>query len=236
MSMKKLLTTLFLAVLSQQTLAATTTVVGIDFLDTANSVAASTGSFASNDPTQLTKVNSAVDGNAAAYTWGLSDPSTLDVMLGSGGANVADVNLTLLFVGSNPHTGTVSLFGGSGGTSSSYEYSLTPYRQGLTPAEDIWTGYTGYNSVESVEENGEPTTTTLGIFALTINLAQAFPTFNGTFNGVSLNIYDLDSSTGAVLYDSGLSLVGTTAVPVPAAVWLFGSGLVGLAGIARKRA
>ena len=33
-----------------------------------------------------------------------------------------------------------------------------------------------------------------------------------------------------------LSLTGTvTAVPVPAAVWLFGSGLVGLAGIARRR-
>jgi hypothetical protein len=33
-----------------------------------------------------------------------------------------------------------------------------------------------------------------------------------------------------------LSLTGTiTAVPVPAAVWLFGSGLVGLAGVARRR-
>ena len=29
--------------------------------------------------------------------------------------------------------------------------------------------------------------------------------------------------------------VSTTAVPVPAAVWLFGSGLVGLIGIARKK-
>ena len=30
-------------------------------------------------------------------------------------------------------------------------------------------------------------------------------------------------------------LVTTSAVPVPAAVWLFGSGLVGLAGVARRR-
>ena len=39
---------------------------------------------------------------------------------------------------------------------------------------------------------------------------------------------------GGVLY--GLHLEGTiSAVPVPAAVWLFGSGLIGLAGFARKK-
>ena len=32
---------------------------------------------------------------------------------------------------------------------------------------------------------------------------------------------------------TGAGLV--SAVPVPAAVWLFGSGLVGLAGVARRR-
>jgi hypothetical protein len=32
-------------------------------------------------------------------------------------------------------------------------------------------------------------------------------------------------------------MIGTvTPVPIPAAVWLFGSGLLGLAGIVRKRA
>ena len=50
------------------------------------------------------------------------------------------------------------------------------------------------------------------------------------------------SGFGGVAYT--LSLVGTisggaitaaSAVPVPAAVWLFGSGLVGLAGVARRR-
>ena len=42
------------------------------------------------------------------------------------------------------------------------------------------------------------------------------------------------SGFGGVAY--GLNLTGTiSAVPVPAAVWLFGSGLVGLAGIARRR-
>ena len=34
----------------------------------------------------------------------------------------------------------------------------------------------------------------------------------------------------------GTFLVRTTVVPVPAAVWLFGSGLIGLAGFARRKA
>jgi len=42
-----------------------------------------------------------------------------------------------------------------------------------------------------------------------------------------------DSSSAGGAYD--LSISGVSAVPVPAAVWLFGSGLLALAGIARKK-
>lgn len=38
------------------------------------------------------------------------------------------------------------------------------------------------------------------------------------------------------LADFDFQLTGTPEVPVPAAVWLFGSGLIGLAGFARRRA
>ena len=41
-------------------------------------------------------------------------------------------------------------------------------------------------------------------------------------------------SPSGVYYDN-LSLAGTSAVPVPAAAWLFGSGLLGLIGFARRR-
>lgn len=45
------------------------------------------------------------------------------------------------------------------------------------------------------------------------------------------NIYDITFSNGSVL-----SIDATpTVVPVPAAVWLFGSGLLGLVGIARRK-
>ena len=229
--MKKFITTVFLAMLSQQALAITTA-AGIDFLDIAGA-ATSTATFDTNDATQGTPLNSAVDGNAGSYTWGVSNPLILDVSF-SGAADVAAVNLTMLFVGSNPHTGSLNLSGGTGGTSSAVDFSLIPY-DGST-----FTGYTGFNSVTAAQEPGgagdptaaTPPATTLGIFALTVNLADTFGSGFGTFTNVQLNIYDGFGGN----YDSALSLVGTTAVvPVPAAVWLFGSGLIGLVGVARRR-
>lgn len=43
-------------------------------------------------------------------------------------------------------------------------------------------------------------------------------------------LINIDTSTGVVSYNAAVS-----AVPVPAAAWLFGSGLMGLVGIARRR-
>ena len=45
-----------------------------------------------------------------------------------------------------------------------------------------------------------------------------------------------DPSIGGFRYNLNLvGTIGASAVPVPAALWLFGSGLIGLAGIARSR-
>lgn len=49
------------------------------------------------------------------------------------------------------------------------------------------------------------------------------------FTGGSLNSSQSDINAGSYL-------VRTSVVPVPAAAWLFGSGLIGLAGIARRKA
>jgi len=51
---------------------------------------------------------------------------------------------------------------------------------------------------------------------------------NGPFSGFNAN-FDMTSVTMTNYTPT------PSAVPVPAAVWLFGSGLVGLAGIARRR-
>ncbi len=58
----------------------------------------------------------------------------------------------------------------------------------------------------------------------------------GTYSFSSYSIAAL-SDIGRVnaSYDFDLQLYDVSAVPVPAAFWLFGSGLIGLAGLARKR-
>ncbi len=75
---------------------------------------------------------------------------------------------------------------------------------------------------------------------------------NGNLVGVTENLYYLTGGGGvaskttnvlegtATLSASGLTLAGNggggTPMPIPTAVWLFGSGLVGLAGVARRKA
>jgi hypothetical protein len=56
------------------------------------------------------------------------------------------------------------------------------------------------------------------------------PVFYGNGNAVSLS-FVLDQGAGQVLVVDVIQ-----SVPVPATVWLFGSGLIGLVGIARRRA
>ena len=63
---------------------------------------------------------------------------------------------------------------------------------------------------------------------------QAFMGSNGAvadFNSNFTSFDDFDMLVGDWQTD-----IQITAVPVPAAVWLFGSGLIGLAGVARRKA
>jgi len=57
---------------------------------------------------------------------------------------------------------------------------------------------------------------------------------------ISLNAYGtldvtLSATSGDFYFDDATLTANTTVVPVPAALWLFGSGLLALAGAARKR-
>jgi hypothetical protein len=91
---------------------------------------------------------------------------------------------------------------------------------------------------EGAASGSSLTTDALGnITGGAITLVAAVPT--GTIGTLAINA---DASTWAFTI-SGLdiaqgtgSFVAVAAVPVPAAAWLFGSALVGLAGIGRKRA
>ncbi len=216
--MKKLLLGLGFALFSQQLLAVTTTVAGIDFLDIANTRGTTVGAYTTNFvPTGSVNADSIVDSNGATWVFSKDSTATLDLSFGlSPGAvfAVSDVDLSILFVGDAGHSGTITLLGGDQSGSITQPFSIGP-----------GVNYTGFNSVTSNPPavNGG-TQTTFGIFAANMNLAAAF---SGTFTGVQLDI-----SNGSAVP----SLVGTVAVvPVPAAVWLFGSGLLGLVGVARRK-
>jgi len=60
------------------------------------------------------------------------------------------------------------------------------------------------------------------------------PSWNGKTLEFGFNSAATAYTMSGVYYDN-LSLTGTPAVPVPAALWLFGSGLLGLIGVARRR-
>jgi len=92
-------------------------------------------------------------------------------------------------------------------------------------------------------------TTVQGAFSYNFTLSAGQVAF-GTYFTWSVNpdipvlaIFNADGSAGAAVPmqvgpfpGQAPSFQGTvSAVPVPAAVWLFGSGLVGLAGVARRR-
>jgi hypothetical protein len=212
--MKRILASIGLLLFSQQVFAVST-IAGIDFINIANKVDAAVGTYTTNYQSGAHTYDSVADGNGASWVYSADSNASLNLSFGGGVFNVSEVDLSILFVGDGGHSGSISLLGGSQSGNSTQSFDIDP-----------GVAYTNFNSStpNSVSvNNGQPTV--YGIYSTHLHLADVF---SGTFTGLKLNI----GNSSAVP-----SLVGTTAVvPVPAALWLFGSGLVGLAGIARKRA
>lgn len=78
----------------------------------------------------------------------------------------------------------------------------------------------------------KPNASDIERFYLTLTFAPDLHTFTGTAVGVDVGGALPLGNTGNTWYNYSFS---GTAVPVPAAAWLFGSGLMGLAGVARRR-
>ncbi len=224
--MKKLLTIfLGLGLLGQQAFAAgvTESITGETFAGYANSVISSSGtlftdlgnagsgtSWSSAPADVAARIN---DTSAGSSILGVTDGASITLGLSSSIFDGVGDDLKLFLVGNNGHKVDVTI----GGITKSY--TLAP-GEGATGAFD-----TAYPT--------DP------VIALPIDLSTFTGLSGGSFNEIGLvlgNGYTCSNLTPCTT-SSVASFVGTySVVPVPAAVWLFGSGLVGLAGMARKRA
>ena len=98
-------------------------------------------------------------------------------------------------------------------------------------------GVNSYFFYGSSDECGEADVSCVGrMFGLALDgvmQAQLAPGVRG-FDAYELNPYTLPSDSSEWIRAS-LLVADTTVVPVPAAVWLFGSGLIGLIGVAKRK-
>ena len=205
--MKRAALALGLAMSSQLAVGVTTDLPGYNPTAVANTLIGSTGVLNTNFNTAASSIT---DDSVATYVWSADTTAYVDLSFGTAVSNGVGSDLSLFFVGGGGHSVDVTLFNGSGAASSTQTYSPSTY--------------TGFNVSQG--------STLYAIYYMDIDLAD-FSSFLGT-NPVDVIRLDISNSSAV------LSLVGTydpgfAPVPIPAAVWMFGSGLIGLLGIARRR-
>ena len=144
------------------------------------------------------------------------------------------------------------------GESFSSSFNLVSDGQAFKPTDFSWdasilTSFTGSASVSfTAFENADFTQSffTSEIFGITSGVRSnlgsfdsAFSDLNGAFTITNNGVNDVDLTDVIISNFAGTALpsniatvtITPSAVPVPAAIWLFGSGLIGLAGIARRK-
>jgi len=224
--MKNKLLTVFLGLglMSQSVLAVT--VLGENFAAYANTVVKN-GSFATEVGGAGSWSYTDADVNAA-----ITDTNVDTTIIGTtlGGGDYVDLSfsgsvvngtgndLKLFFTGNNGHFFDLSIF--SGTTS----FGTTSYSMPNAAQDNTGTGYTGFNSTMIPSD---------GIFALAVDLTDF-----GVLDAGSVDMIRVMIGDGYTTNSAALSFVGAynvAVVPVPAAVWLFGSGLLGLVGVVRRR-
>ena len=195
-------------------------------------------------------LNGTVGENMAASDWSIAN-ATPDIVDATGPFNNTGVNWTLspdggTFARGNGHHSDPASFseafeqtvsGFTNGASYTLEFSQT--NLGFYNARfGDWFNRNGYWGL-FVDDILVGQSTTIGgptNFDDSIVWLSDSITFTATSvtQTIRLQAFTADLSGIAYIGIDGLQLVNTT-VPVPAAVWLFGSGLIGLIGIARRK-
>ncbi len=200
----------------------TESVTGETFAGYANSVLGKNGTFLtdlgnSSSGTNWSSNSSDIDAritdtSAGSNIVGTSDGAWIDLGFDMPVVDGVGNDLKLFFVGNNGHKVDVTI----GGATQSYT---------LAPGANA----TGFF---------DPAYPTDPIIALNVDLATFSGLSGSAFNSMRLMIgngYCDDSAGPCSAVPSFVGTYNTAVVPVPAALWLFGSGLVGLVGFMRKR-
>ena len=175
-----------------------------------------------------------------------------------GSGSVTDAEKTLISMKNGIHMGSVQLAGGShtgaptGGEADNIDnawnfFSNTGMHQSLTPITETAPGsgqldFSGWGvawaGIPNIPMGGDGANFTSDTGLATITCSTASCSESSTFvldYAAHVPLGD-PSMFGGVPYALHLEgHVGSAAIPVPAAVWLFGSGLLGLVGVARRR-
>lgn len=234
--MKKLLTSaivLSAVALSSQTFAATYSMTGSAQGVNVDSTGTVTNTYtapSANPPVsgtwEIDQANGAFSGNMYLGDYTTYTSVSVGILGSMNGTNVfADVNHDIT-------SGT----GSWSGTSYTYSIATGGSNSGIasTYTNDVAnSSCTGSGSVFGNTVCGTQGNTTGAWEGITINLdfASDFSSFTGTVTAVETSGSGITSNTATSTYN----VAGVSEVPVPAAAWLFGSALVGLAGIGRKR-
>ena len=185
----------------------------------------------------------AAHGMGSDYSYGDAQITNANVLIGTGSASVIGESSISNGIGSGSGINTmIGFFSVTGPTAVNFGFDATPYllsqltAGGLASAANISMTVTirdsGNNSVFSWAPDGQGGVSELDPFSLNYGIGggSSFTPGTGHFaNAVSLasGSYSLNIAMNNSAFVS--------AVPVPAAAWLLGSGLIGLVGIARRK-
>ena len=137
------------------------------------------------------------------------------------GTSLDSVYVTNALLNFNTSLNTITVDGTIAGLNINTSITL------LTGSFNNWSyssnGFSAVFSGDGIDVKHDDLLTVLGV---DLNTQFEFFSFSLGYD------FDLDGNATAISTD----IINASVVPVPAAVWLFGSGLIGLVGVARRRA